>query len=885
MIVELSAPGTSVKEFVIIELQGELQARRGEALEAQTLGVLKFKNGKPTMIIGNQLAEGKMETLAKPHAVMVRADAASAVVAGSARAADAAAWTVGGGVSPAGLRVVGMRVLRWQPALGAAKAPRFASTAASSPLFDKILIANRGEIVGRVVRTARRMGIETVAVYSEADAHALHVRMADEAVCVGPAPSAQSYLNMDRIIQACKDTGAQAVHPGYGFLSENHIFQERLQAEGIKFIGPGTRAITAMGDKIESKKLAAEAGVHTVPGHLGVVHSDDEVKRIANEIGYPVMIKASAGGGGKGMRIAWNDEEAVEGFKLSTEEARSSFGDDRIFIEKFIVEPRHIEIQLVADAHGNVLTLPERECSIQRRNQKVIEESPSVLLTPETRAAMQAQAAALARAVDYQSAGTVEFLCDREQNFFFLEMNTRLQVEHPVTEYVTGLDLVELMIRVAAGEALPEDLIREPLPILGHAVEARVYAEDPFRGFLPSTGRLEQYIEPTAAVCGMPDDALRLDAGVVAGSEISMFYDPMIAKLVTHADDRPEALRRLRTALDAYVIRGVGHNIPFLRDLAAHPRHESGKISTAFIAEEYPSGFHGVALPERSEREMVATAVVMNALDTARDSDPSDRVANAPRPAFIGDVQYVTVRGGPDADEQDVVYRAYIVDAATGEDIAASIGDEEDVPEGAGYSVVVQRLPQATLDALNALDETDDRDEAMKLADVVASADATHVVKLGGVSWGPSTPLFLGSSSEMRVTQSEAADETEPRRAIVQHLDHAAEGYVLSSEGAERQVLVRSMRQQQLARWMLPKPEIDFSKVIVSPMPGKLVDVSVEEGEMVQQGQAVAVVEAMKMQNVLRAPKAGRIGRVAGVPGDTLVVDQVIVEFADEEDK
>ena len=716
-----------------------------------------------------------------------------------------------------------------------------------------------------------------MAIYSDADAHALHTRMADEAVCVGPAASAQSYLNMDRIIQACKDTGAQAVHPGYGFLSENHIFQERLQAEGIKFIGPGTRAITAMGDKIESKKLAAEANVNTVPGHLGVVHTNEEVKRIANEIGYPVMIKASAGGGGKGMRIAWNDEEAVEGFKLSTEEARSSFGDDRIFIEKFIVDPRHIEIQLVADGRGNVLTLPERECSIQRRNQKVIEESPSVLLTPETRAAMQAQAAALARAVDYESAGTVEFLCDKEQNFFFLEMNTRLQVEHPVTELVTGLDLVELMIRVAAGQALPKELLDAPLPILGHAVEARVYAEDPFRGFLPSTGRLEKYIEPVAAECGIPDADLRLDAGVVEGSEISMFYDPMIAKLCTHGATRAEALHRLRTALDSYVIRGVGHNVPFLRALAGHPRHESGNISTAFIAEEYPTGFHFAPLAPRAAREMVASAAVMHAVDTHRDHGSDDRMPGAPHPVGVGDILYVTVRGGADG-EADEVFRAYVVDASPHDDEE----DGDDAEASSAYGVVVQRLSAEAVEAVNGIDAAEDEAAAMELAAVAATADESHLVRLERTAWGPSTPLFAARATEEPLVEGAGASEpTEERRAVVQHVARAPEGYRLSAEGAEREVVVRSMRQQQLARWMLPKPELDFSKVIVSPMPGKLVEVSVEEGDMVQAGQPVAVVEAMKMQNVLRAPKAGRIGKVSGAAGDTLVVDQVIIEFED----
>lgn len=695
---------------------------------------------------------------------------------------------------------------------------------------------------------------------------------------------------MERIIKACKDTGAQAVHPGYGFLSENHVFQEALQAEGIKFIGPGTHAITAMGDKIESKKLAATAGVHTVPGHLGVVHTDEEVKRIANEIGYPVMIKASAGGGGKGMRIAWNDAEAVEGFKLSTEEARSSFGDDRIFIEKFIVEPRHIEIQLVADSHGNVLTLPERECSIQRRNQKVIEESPSVLLDQATRTAMQAQAAALARAVNYESAGTVEFLCDKDLNFFFLEMNTRLQVEHPVSEYVSGVDLVELMFRVAAGEAIAPELLDGQLPILGHAVEARVYAEDPFRGFLPSTGRLERYIEPTAELCGMPPEALRVDAGVVEGSEISMFYDPMIAKLVTHGETRAEALERLRVALDAYVIRGVGHNIPFLRDLVGHPRHESGAITTAFIAEEYPDGFHGVELTPKAEKEMAATAVTMHVIEQIRDSSISDRKAAAPSPALLGYPLYVTVAGGPGGEDQaDAVYRAMLVRAtpskpAGAEEEADEEGDEEGGGAAAGedeavsYQVVLSRLSPDVIEALNQLDGSVDEETYLSLQEKAsASDDNLCLVDVNGVTWGPSDPLFLAST-----VLSTGEDSTEPVRAIVQHIGRAGEGYVLSMHGAERNVSVRSTRQQQLSRWMLPKAALDMSKVIVSPMPGKLVEVSVSCGDHVEMGQPVAIVEAMKMQNVLRAPRAGRVKAVNAAAGDTLTVDEIIIEFEDE---
>ncbi|POM75206.1 Propionyl coenzyme A carboxylase (Pi-PCC1) [Phytophthora palmivora] len=449
--------------------------------------------------------------------------------------------------------------------------------ASKEKLFDKILVANRGEIAVRVMRTCQKLGIKTVAVYSEPDVNSVAVRMADEAVCVGPAPSSQSYLSIPKIVEAVKATGAQAVHPGYGFLSENKDFCEALEAIGVAFIGPGHEAIQAMGDKIESKQLAMDAGVNTIPGFLGEIDTPEDAVKVAQEIGYPVMIKASAGGGGKGMRVAYNDEEVRMGYRLSKEEAASSFGDDRMFLEKFIEDPRHIEIQLIADSHGNVVPLPERECSIQRRNQKVIEEAPSVLLDPETRMAMGKQAAMLAKKVGYVSAGTVEFLCDKHKNFYFLEMNTRLQVEHPVTELISHVDLVEQMIRVAAGHELPKELVDGPVKIHGWAMESRVYAEDPLRGFLPSIGRLLQYDEPVH----LP--GVRVDSGVNEGSDISMFYDPMISKLITYGKDRPECLERMKTALDNYVIRGPGNNVSFLQDVYRHPRFVSGKITTKFF--------------------------------------------------------------------------------------------------------------------------------------------------------------------------------------------------------------------------------------------------------------------------------------------------------------
>ncbi|XP_028836024.1 propionyl-CoA carboxylase alpha chain, mitochondrial isoform X3 [Denticeps clupeoides] len=467
--------------------------------------------------------------------------------------------------------------------------------------FDKILIANRGEIACRVMKTCKKMGIKTVAVHSDVDANAVHVKMADEAVCVGPAPTSKSYLNMDAIMNAIRQTGAQAVHPGYGFLSENKEFAKRLAAEGVSFIGPDTHAIQAMGDKIESKLIAKAAKVNTIPGFDGVVKDADEAVRIANEIGYPVMIKASAGGGGKGMRIAWNDEETREGFRFSSQEAASSFGDDRLLIEKFIDNPRHIEIQVLADKHGNALWLNERECSIQRRNQKVVEEAPSTFLDPETRRAMGEQAVSLAKAVNYSSAGTVEFLVDSRKNFYFLEMNTRLQVEHPITECITGLDLVQQMIRIAKG--FPLQHTQAEIPINGWAIESRVYAEDPYKSFgLPSIGRLSQYQEPLNL------HNVRVDSGIEEGSDISIYYDPMISKLVTYGATRAEALKKMEDALDNYVIRGVTHNIPLLREIIVHPRFISGDISTKFLPEVYPEGFKGHQLTATGRKELLATA-------------------------------------------------------------------------------------------------------------------------------------------------------------------------------------------------------------------------------------------------------------------------------------
>ncbi|HHS89388.1 MAG TPA: acetyl/propionyl/methylcrotonyl-CoA carboxylase subunit alpha, partial [Rhodobacteraceae bacterium] len=474
-------------------------------------------------------------------------------------------------------------------------------------MFKKILVANRGEIACRVIKTARKMGIATVAVYSDADRRALHVQLADEAVHIGPPPANESYIVIDRIMEAIRVTGSEAVHPGYGFLSENPLFAEALSAEGVAFIGPPKGAIEAMGDKITSKKLAAEAGVSTVPGYMGLIADADEAVKISRDIGYPVMIKASAGGGGKGMRIAWNDEEAREGFESSKSEAAKSFGDDRIFIEKFVTQPRHIEIQVLCDSHGRGIYLGERECSIQRRNQKVIEEAPSPFLDDKTRAAMGAQAVALAQAVDYTSAGTVEFIVDSERNFYFLEMNTRLQVEHPVTELITGIDLVEQMIRIAAGEKL--SIAQKDVQLNGWAIESRLYAEDPYRNFLPSIGRLTRYRPPLEETTEAY--AVRNDTGVYEGGEISMFYDPMIAKLCTWAPDRASAIDAMRTALDAFEVEGIGHNLPFLSAVMDNPRFVDGNITTAFIDEEFPEGFQGVDLDAAQLRRVAAAAVAM----------------------------------------------------------------------------------------------------------------------------------------------------------------------------------------------------------------------------------------------------------------------------------
>ncbi|MBC7168598.1 acetyl/propionyl/methylcrotonyl-CoA carboxylase subunit alpha [Phenylobacterium sp.] len=662
-------------------------------------------------------------------------------------------------------------------------------------MFKKILIANRGEIACRVIKSARKMGIATVAVYSDADRDALHVQMADEAVAIGPAPSAQSYLVMDRIVQACKDTGAEAVHPGYGFLSENKAFQQALAAEGIAFIGPDAWAIEAMGDKITSKKLAAEAGVSTVPGFMGIIKDAEEAVTIASEIGFPVMIKASAGGGGKGMRVAWNADEARDGFERATSEARSSFGDDRVFIEKFIEQPRHIEIQVLSDGE-NCIYLAERECSIQRRHQKVIEEAPSPFLDEATRKAMGEQAVALAKAVDYKSAGTVEFIVDAHRNFYFLEMNTRLQVEHPVTELITGLDLVDWMIKIAAGQKLTVQ--QADVKIKGWALESRIYAEDPYRNFLPSTGRLVRYMPPKDS------DTVRVDTGVYEGGEISMFYDPMIAKLITYGIDRNLAIKHMRTALDEFYIRGVSHNIPFLASLLGKQRFVDGKLTTNFIAEEYPDGFHATDLPPEDPTVLVCVAASLHHLAVSREAQISGQMGGHER--RVGD-SYV-VKLGKD-DYHEITIRA---DAKRG-----------------GWLV-----------------HAGGRDHSVESA------------------WTFGQPLWEGKVDG---------------HALVVQVDRKGIGYELFHQGAVARVVVLEPIAATLDALMPVKLPPDMSKYLLSPMPGLLVSVEVSEGQEVKSGEKLAVVEAMKMENVLRAEQDGTVKTIHAEAGGSLSVDQIIIEF------
>ena len=668
-------------------------------------------------------------------------------------------------------------------------------------MFKRILIANRGEIACRVIKTARRMGIETVAVYSEADRDALHVEMADEAVSIGPPAAADSYLVIDKIIDACKRTGAEAVHPGYGFLSEREAFPKALAKAGIVFIGPNPRAIAAMGDKIESKKAAAKAKVSTVPGHLGVIADEKHAVKIADEIGYPVMIKASAGGGGKGMRIAHSKAEVAEGFARARSEAKSSFGDDRVFIEKFIVDPRHIEIQVLGDKHGNVIHLGERECTIQRRNQKVVEEAPSPLLDAATRKKMGEQAVALAKAVGYDSAGTVEFVAGQDKSFYFLEMNTRLQVEHPVTELVTGIDLVEQMIRVAAGEKLK--LKQADVKLSGWAVETRVYAEDPTRNFLPSIGRLVRYRPPAEKSAG--GITVRNDTGVYEGGEISLYYDPMIAKLVTHAPTRQEAIAAQADALDAFVIDGFRNNILFLSALMQHKRWQAGKLSTAFLAEEFPDGFHPIAPKSETARVLAAVAAAMDHVLGER----KRRISGQQPGRAITREQQRTVR----------------------------LGDSETV-----------------------LDITRDDDHLVVRFD--GGNKKGHVL---ASAWTPGDPVWSG---------------TIDGRPIWVQVRGALNGFDVSYRGVETRAFVYTEREAAAARLMPVKQVADSGKAVRCPMPGLVISIAVREGQEVKAGETLAVVEAMKMENVLRAERDGTVKAIKAKPGDSLAVDAVIMEFA-----
>ncbi|WP_166417612.1 acetyl-CoA carboxylase biotin carboxylase subunit [Cochlodiniinecator piscidefendens] len=665
-------------------------------------------------------------------------------------------------------------------------------------MFKKILIANRGEIACRVIKSAQRMGIKTVAIYSDADRNALHVKMADEAVHIGPPAANQSYIVIEKVMEAVRQTGAEAVHPGYGFLSENSKFAEALAAENVAFIGPPVGAIESMGDKITSKKIAQEADVSTVPGYMGLIDDADDAVKISNQVGYPVMIKASAGGGGKGMRIAWNDEEAREGFQSSKNEAANSFGDDRIFIEKFVTQPRHIEIQVLADAHGNAVYLGERECSIQRRNQKVIEEAPSPFLDEATRKAMGEQAVALAQAVGYTSAGTVEFIVDGSKNFYFLEMNTRLQVEHPVTELITDVDLVEQMIRVANGEKLT--ITQDDVKLNGWAIESRLYAEDPYRNFLPSIGRLTTYRPPEEIATDTL--AVRNDTGVFDGGEISMYYDPMIAKLCTWAPTRAEAIEGMRNALDSFEVEGIGHNLPFLSAVMDHPKFTSGEMTTAFIGEEYPDGFEGVALDEDALKRIAASAAAMY------------RVA---------EIRRTRVSGRMDNHERKV-----------GGEWVVSLQDQE-------YHVTIEA----------------DQDGST----VYFDDGRTHRVSS---DWTPGDSL-----ATMSVDGS----------PLVLKTGKIPNGFRIRSRGADLKVHVRTPRQAELAKLMPEKLPPDTSKMLLCPMPGLVVTLNVEVGDEVQEGQSLCTIEAMKMENILRAEKKGVVSKINAAAGDSLAVDEVIMEF------
>jgi propionyl-CoA carboxylase alpha chain len=676
----------------------------------------------------------------------------------------------------------------------------------TTKMFKKILIANRGEIACRVMKTAKKMGIKTVAVYSEADKEARHVQMADEAVCIGPAPSRESYLVMDRIIQVCKDTGAEAVHPGYGFLSENEQFARRCEEEGIVFIGPKYQSIAAMGDKIASKKLALEAQVNTIPGFNEAIEKAEDAVKIAQGIGYPVMIKASAGGGGKGLRVAFNDKEAFEGFTACRTEALNSFGDDRVFIEKFVEGPRHIEIQVLGDSHGNIVYLGERDCSIQRRHQKVIEEAPSPFIDPATRKAMGEQAVALAKAVNYQSAGTVEFVVGKDKSFYFLEMNTRLQVEHPVTEGITGLDLVEQMIRVAAGEKLA--FKQEDIKLDGWSMECRINADDPFRNFLPSTGRLVKYRPPAE------QDGVRVDTGVYEGGEIPMYYDSMIAKLIVHGKDRSEAIEKMRAALNDFVIRGIHSNIPFQAALLQHPRFVSGDFTTGFIAEEYPDGFKKDSVQPADPQRLAALAAFM-------------------RYRYL---EHIKMIDGQLVGHEMTIAKRFVV--VTG----SRVGSSEEIKE----------IPIR-----------------VELKDGIYSV---YIEEGGDVSRYNIVSQWRPGEICLRATINGT-------HKITAQVERKGVKYALVLDGAHYECMVLSPLGAELQRRMLVKVPPDTSKLLMSPMPGLLTNISVKVGESVTAGQKLAAIEAMKMENTLVAVQDGVVAEIFAKVGESLVVDQLIIRF------
>ena len=679
------------------------------------------------------------------------------------------------------------------------------------PLFSKLLVANRGEIAVRVFRTCKKLGIPTVAVYSTADQHAQHVRIADEAVCIGPAQSALSYLDQGKILEACKLTGAKAVHPGYGFLSEKSTFVDLLESNGITFVGPKKFSMESMGDKIASKRIAVQSNVSTVPGFVGVVKGDAEVLRVSNEIGYPVMIKASAGGGGKGMRVAYNDKEALTGFALATLEAKSSFADDRILIEKYIEQPRHIEFQILADSHGNAVYLNERECTIQRRNQKVIEEAPSSFLTPEVRKAMGEQAVALAKSVNYESAGTVEFLIDKHKKFYFLEMNTRLQVEHPITECITGVDLVEQMIRVAAG--LPLTIKQSDIGINGWALEARVYAEDPLRNFLPSIGRLRKYQEPKAP----KDDptSVRTDTGIAEGSEISIYYDPMIAKLITHGKTRADAFEKMRHALDSYVIRGVTHNVNFLRSLLEHPRFISGDITTAFIPEEYPNGYTGQVLTPLQRNILLGSGAMLHLAGILHRSVISGQVPNF--------VQHL-----PDA-----------------------------------FKVRVEGAAPSTIRINNFSRDKDLYVANLQIEDLNNLAPSTIDLSF---QWLKGSLLI-------------SVEVNNDRKYVIQLIENLVNSYTIQFMGTKYNMKVFTEREDELHAFLPVKSKRDESLFLASPMPGSITVINVNVGDAISEGQQLCVVEAMKMQNALHSPRTGKVKAIYVKKGQTVSADELLMDF------